>query len=277
MENSYILKARGRQFSELYLCFCGYQECRPGYAFGPAVRSNYVIHHILSGKGIYQAGRTSYELNAGQGFLICPETPTFYRADDAEPWTYLWIGFSGSRAAEYLSGIGLGKNQLTYRSEKGSQMHRIVLDMLKHNTYTTANQYRLESLLFAFFSTLSEDLDILSASDRTDGSLYVRKAMEFIQSNYANPIRITDIADYVCINRSYLYSLFRKELHMSPQEYLSNYRLTRAAELLIVTDLSVESVAFSCGYSDPLVFSKAFKLRNGITPSRYRQEKLNKT
>ena len=156
-------------------------------------------------------------------------------------------------------------------------MHRIVLDMLKHNTYTTANQYRLESLLFAFFSTLSEDLDILSASDRTDGSLYVRKAMEFIQSNYANPIRITDIADYVCINRSYLYSLFRKELHMSPQEYLSNYRLTRAAELLIVTDLSVESVAFSCGYSDPLVFSKAFKLRNGITPSRYRQEKLNKT
>ena len=85
-----------------------------------------------------------------------------------------------------------------------------------------------------------------------------------------NPIRVTDIADYVCINRSYLYTLFRKELHMSPQEYLSNYRLTRASELLIVTDLSVESVAFSCGYSDPLVFSKAFKAKTGQTPSRYR-------
>ena len=100
-----------------------------------------------------------------------------------------------------------------------------------------------------------------------NGSLYVRKAVEFIQTNYANPIRVTDIADYVCINRSYLYTLFRKELHMSPQEYLSNYRLTRASELLIVTDLSVESVAFSCGYSDPLVVSKAFKAKTGQTPS----------
>ena len=142
--------------------------------------------------------------------------------------------------------------------------------MLKHNTYTTANQFMLESLLYAFFSALSEDLDVVSVSGRSDGSLYVRKAVEFIQTNYANPIRVTDIADYVCINRSYLYTLFRKELHMSPQEYLSNYRLTRASELLIVTDLSVESVAFSCGYSDPLVFSKAFKAKTGQTPSRYR-------
>ena len=270
MENSYILKARGRQFSELYLCFCGYQECAPGYAFGPAVRSNYVIHYILKGKGIYRAEGASYTLEAGQGFLIRPDVQTFYQADEADPWSYLWIGFDGSRTAEYLAGLGLGENQLTYRSSKGNQLYRIVRDMLKHNTYTTANQFMLESLLYAFFSALSEDLVVVSVSGRSDGSLYVRKAVEFIQTNYANPIRVTDIADYVCINRSYLYTLFRKELHMSPQEYLSNYRLTRASELLIVTDLSVESVAFSCGYSDPLVFSKAFKAKTGQTPSRYR-------
>ena len=54
--------------------------------------------------------------------------------------------------------------------------------------------------------------------------------------------------DYVCVNRSYLYTLFRGELGVSPQEYMANYRLTRAAELLLITDLSVESVARSCGY-----------------------------
>ncbi|HJB27539.1 MAG TPA: helix-turn-helix transcriptional regulator, partial [Candidatus Blautia faecavium] len=90
-----------------------------------------------------------------------------------------------------------------------------------------------------------------------------------------NPIRITDIADYVCVNRSYLYTLFRNELKMSPKEYLANYRLTRAAELLVITDFSVESVAFSCGYQDPLVFSKAFKGKNGLTPSQYRKKELD--
>ena len=59
---------------------------------------------------------------------------------------------------------------------------------------------------------------------------------------------------------------------MPPQEYLTNYRLTQAAELLAITDISIESVALSCGYSDPLVFSKAFKAKNGITPSQYRRK-----
>lgn len=99
----------------------------------------------------------------------------------------------------------------------------------------------------------------------------MKKAVEFIQNNYCNPIHITDIADYVCINRSYLYTLFQKELGVSPQDYLSNYRLTQASELLVITDISIESVAFSCGYSDPLVFSKAFKAKYGTTPSRYRR------
>ena len=38
------------------------------------------------------------------------------------------------------------------------------------------------------------------------GNQYVKKAVSFIQSNYCNPIKVTDVADYVCINRSYLYT-----------------------------------------------------------------------
>ena len=275
MENSYILQAKRRQFSDLYLCFCGYEECLPGHSFGPAVRPNYIIHCILKGKGIYRAEGATYELGTGQGFLIEPGVQTFYQASQTDPWTYLWIGFDGIRAAEYLAGMGLGEKRLTYRSSHGNQLYKIVQNMLEHNTYTAANQFMLEGLLYEFFSTLAEDLDVMSSCGASGGSLYVRRAVEFIQTNYVTPIRVTDIANYVCINRSYLYTLFRKELNMSPQEYLSNCRLTRAAELLLITDLSIESVAFSCGYSDPLVFSKAFKAKNGKTPARYRQERLD--
>jgi transcriptional regulator GlxA family with amidase domain len=102
-------------------------------------------------------------------------------------------------------------------------------------------------------------------------NFYVSKALEFVQTHYAYPIRVSDIANYVCINRSYLYTLFEKALHVSPQEYLANFRLTRAAELLSSTALSVESVALSSGYRDPLVFAKAFKQKTGETPSQYRQ------
>ena len=96
--------------------------------------------------------------------------------------------------------------------------------------------------------------------------------MEFIQRNYCDPIKVTDVADYVCINRSYLYTLFENTLGMSPQQFLSTYRLTRAAEMLLLPQLPVESIALSCGYSDPLVFTKAFKQMKGMSPSVYRRE-----
>jgi len=66
--------------------------------------------------------------------------------------------------------------------------------------------------------------------------------------------------------------LFRRILNQSPQDYLTNYRLTRAAELLSVSDLPVGGVALSCGYQDPLVFGKAFKAKKGLTPSQYRKK-----
>ncbi len=274
MESSYILPPSERPFSDLYLYFCGYEECHPGHSFGPAVRPCYIIHYIVSGKGTYRVQGTVYELEAGQGFLITPGSQTFYQADKEDPWTYLWIGFDGNQAAQYLSGMGLGENHLTYRSNQGEQLKATVLSMLKHNTGAASNQFMLESLLYTFFSLLAEDLDVLLTPGAMAGSQYIRRATEFIRNNYCTPIRITDIADYVCINRSYLYTLFQKELHTSPQEYLTNYRLTRAAELLLITDLSVEGVALSCGYGDPLVFSKAFKAKNGMTPSQYRKSKL---
>ena len=109
------------------------------------------------------------------------------------------------------------------------------------------------------------------------GNEYVRKAIEFIQNNYARPIHVKDVADYVNINRGYLYSLFKSETNMSPQEYLSNLRLTRAAEQLNTTNYSIEVIATSNGYGDPVVFTKAFKKMHGISPSKYRQTTVERS
>lgn len=277
MEDSYVLRITDRKFTDLYLCFCGYAKCEPLHSFGPAVRPNYIIHYILKGKGKYCVGNTQYELDAGQGFLIEPEVQTFYQADQNDPWTYLWVGFGGTHAKEYLKDIGLNHNQLTYRCSEASALKSIVIDMLKNNTSTIANQFLLQSLLYSFFTILSKDLTASLPSGQEETNRYIKQAIEYIQNNYSYNIHITDIANYVCINRSYLYSLFRQYVNMSPQDYLTNYRLTRATELLTTTKLSIEGVALSCGYRDPLVFAKAFKSKNGSTPSHYRKQVQRET
>ena len=111
MEDSYVLKVKERQFSDLYLCFCGYADCSAGHSFGPAVRPNYIIHYIMKGRGSYTVDGIRYELEEGQGFLIQPGVQTFYQADESTPWSYLWVGFDGARAEEYMQGLGLGESR----------------------------------------------------------------------------------------------------------------------------------------------------------------------
>jgi len=59
---------------------------------------------------------------------------------------------------------------------------------------------------------------------------------------------------------------------VSPQEFLTTYRLTRAKEQLALTNTAVSAIAQSVGYRDPLVFSKAFKNLVGMTPIQYRRQ-----
>ena len=272
MEDSYVLQLQDRKFKDIYLMSCGYAKCDPLHSFGPAVRPNYIIQFVLDGHGIYQVGDEVYELSAGQGFLIEPEVLTFYQADAKDPWTYLWIGFNGEKAREFMKDIGLNSQKLIFRSQHADKLKDIVIRMLKNNTYSVTSQFILEGLLYTFLSVLTQDIEISFSSEKERENLYIRKAIEYIQNTYSNNIKVTDIASYVCINRSYLYTLFQKNIGMSPQEYLANYRLTRAAELLDVTDLPIGSVAMSCGYRDPLVFSKAFKGKKGMSPSQYRKK-----
>ena len=277
MENSYVLQAKNRKFSEFYLCYCGYARCEPLHSFGPAVRPNYLIHLILDGKGIFRVGEVQYELGAGQGFLIEPEVQTFYQADKDSPWTYLWIGFGGSRAREYLRDIGLGNGSGIFRCGETGKLKHMLIDILKKNTYTVENDFYRESFLYSFFAVLSGSIEGENISREETENIYVREALEYIQNNYHYGIRVSDISDYVGISRGYLHTLFTKNLNQSPQEYLVNYRITRAEELLSVTDLSIEGVAQSCGYSDPLVFSKLFKKKTGKTPSLYRKSDWEET
>ena len=198
---------------------------------------------------------------------------TFYQADKDDPWTYLWVGFNGSRSQEYLADIGLGSNHKIFQCEDTSGLRQLLVEILKKNTYTVENDFYREGFLYTFFGLLSGNIKGENISRHETENLYVRKALEYIQNNYHYGIRVSDIADYVGVTRGYLHTLFTRTLDQSPQEYLVNYRITRAQQLLEITDLAVEGVAQSCGYSDPLVFSKLFKKKTGKTPSAYRRER----
>lgn len=272
MEKAYKLEFAGEQTGSLYVNCCGLSRTESLHSFGPALKPHYLIHYILSGRGKFSIGGEEYPLEAGYGFLITPDELAFYQADEEEPWTYVWVGFSGTQAAEYIENIGLSVRQPVFKSEASEELYRIVKDMMEHNTFGLSNDLRRNGQLGVFLSVIAEGSRVERVNEADRANIYVRKAVSFIQSNYCNPIKVTDVAEYVCINRSYLYTLFQNSLGMSPQQFLTTFRITKATELLQLTALPIESIALSCGYRDPLVFAKAFRQMKKMSPSNYRKE-----
>lgn len=275
MEKAYKLEFSGEKTGSLFVNNCGLSKTEPFHSFGPAIKPHYLIHFVLSGKGKFSIGGKEYFLERGYGFLILPEELAFYQADEEDPWTYIWVGFSGNMAGKLISSMGLSVSTPVFKSEKEKELYRAVVDMMEHNTFGIANELRRTGQLNLFLSLIAESAHIEEKGEADRADAYVKRAVEFILGNYCNPIKVTDVADYVCINRSYLYTLFHKTMGMSPQQFLSTFRITKAAELLEVTSLPVESIALSCGYSDPLVFSKSFKQMKKMSPSAYRKEMKN--
>ena len=118
--------------------------------------------------------------------MIEPEVLTFYQADAKDPWTYLWIGFQGEKAQEFMKDIGLNSQKLIFRSKHAEKLKEIVVSMLKNNTYSVTSQFILEGLLYTFLSVLTEDIEITFSSEKERENLYIRKAIEYIQNTYSN-------------------------------------------------------------------------------------------
>ncbi len=272
MEKAYKLEFAGEKTGSLYVNCCGCSKTEPLHSFGPALKPHYLIHYVLSGKGKLSIGETVYPLEAGYGFLITPEELAFYQSDEENPWTYVWVGFSGTSAEEYVKSIGLSVTHPVFKSDRSDELYQIVRDMMEHNTFGIADDLRRNGQLGIFLSIIAEGVPVTEKNESDRANIYVRKAVEFIQGNYCNPIKVTDVADYVCINRSYLYTLFQNSLGISPQQFLMTFRIAKATELLQLTTLSVESVALSCGYQDPIVFTKAFRQMKKMSPSAYRKD-----
>ena len=272
MEDSYVLQLLKPKFKDFHLCFCGFAECEPLHSYGPATRPNYILHYVMEGKGIYQVGETKYQLKGGQVFLIEPESLTFYQADKKDPWSYLWVGFCGTEAQRFVRDLGLNSRQLTCECRYGEELKEIVFEMLQHTHSTVENLYYLQGKLYQFFSVLARGIEIQQYADDTKESIHVQEAIAYIKNHYSQKITVEDIANHLALNRSYLYTIFKNRLGISPKDFLTEFQISRGKEQLTLTDLSVEEIAVSCGYRNSLAFGKAFKQKTGMTPSQYRNE-----
>ena len=280
MEKNYKFDVfRSDKNIDLTLFQYGWENCAPLHSYGPAKRNHYLFHFIFGGKGYLSsndsAGQTHlYKLEANQGFLICPGQVNTYYADEKTPWEYAWLEFDGVKALEYMEMAGLGWDRPVYhlkKREEGALLKEELMAIVDNPYRSSINQI---GHLYLFFDALirsSVNRKTMVQSGKMRDT-YIKEAISFIEMNYGRAISVEDIADFCNINRSYLNRLFKESTGKTLQNFLMYYRMNRAAELLKVSELTVNEIGKRCGYQNQLHFSRAFNTIFGLSPMQWKKK-----
>lgn len=284
MQNLIFSIFPNQNFVDLGLFQFGWERCTPAHSFGPAARNHYLFHYILSGTGTLMADDSkgvtqTYSIKSMQGFMIFPNQITTYVADKQLPWEYVWLEFDGLRVKSLLDTIGLSLDKPVYHARNKSLREDMANEMLYISRHKDESPFHLIGHLYLFLDYL-----LRSAADEQleHGSklreFYIHEALTYIEHNFQNEITIEDIAGVCGLNRTYFGKIFKEALGKTPQEFLLNYRMLKAAELLKLTSLSIGDVGLAVGYANQMHFSRAFKNNYGISPREWRyQNNINNT
>ncbi len=245
-------------YADIFPTELGTEVCAPGHRFGPYIRKYYLIHTVVSGRGTYTVEGKTYHLTAGDSFIIPPEVPTVYQADETDPWEYIWIGFN--------AGIVLPP-QFTQHVWHDPQVTALFNRALQDCQPRQGREARLCSFLWQLVAMM----EAKNRCDEPKNSQYVRRAKAIMRSQFVYGIQVADVAERIGLERSYFSNLFKKETGISPQTYLINIRMRRAAVLLKNRNVTPGIVALSVGYPDVFSFSRMFRRYYGASPSEYKK------
>ncbi len=239
---------------------------------------------IKKGTADFLIGSERYILGAGTGIFI--NSQVIHRFEAAESVIIPNIVFSPSMVAP--------EDSLIYRKyirpvlDSAAECQIFSADNPAHGeilcaladifaVQETENgcEIKTEELLLKLWRLLYENMDVTEgiwapqASARTQAQLQIM--LQYIHKNYPNQISLDDIAETVALGKSSVLSIFHRNIHTSPINYLVHYRLKRAAKLLVTTQNSVSAIARDTGFENVGYFCRKFKETFHLTPGEYRR------
>ncbi|WP_217560848.1 AraC family transcriptional regulator [Paenibacillus sp. GbtcB18] len=264
----------------LHVLFSGESQTNPLHRLGPKVYDYFLIHTVISGRGRFTAAGRELLLGPGDSFCIAPEQLVGYEADEADPWRYCWLAVTGAEAAAHMRKAGFTPEQpvihTAHAGRRVPALFRRLQRALRHKSGTASLRALgyLHLLLAEYADAARPPLpEPGKAHSRSRTEVTVQQMLHYLSAQYAEDISIESMAEALGYNRAYLSRLFREHTGQTPVSFLSKLRVDKARQLLRERlELTIEQIAFSVGFRDPLYFSKQFRRWYGLSPTDYRSD-----
>lgn len=189
--------------------------------------------------------------------------------------TSLLAGYAGSLIeTKYITPLTTSSVELL-PIFRGTELCDKILDELKYSFELSDKDYGYEIQLRGILSKIWLQLLKLPIQGNVKsfaGDSKLKIMMEYIYNNYADKLRVSDIAACAFVSERECYRIFNQTLHITPNEYLTEYRVSVASRLLTQSEESVTNIGMLCGFGSSSIFGKVFKAKTGYTPVEYRKK-----
>lgn len=252
----------------------GEYYCYAGSSTRRANMRSYLIMLTLSGHEVLHYQNVRYEMGPGTFYWIdCMLPHHFYTLSLDQPRHAMWVHLYGPTAEFYYRQfLRMNGNSVVCRLPEGSSVVDDIKQLIRlyHN-----NSESLEVDIAASALATSIVAACIQATTAQQVPASIPKAVlsarSFMSLNYHQSITLDSLAAQFSVSKYHLQKQFKRYIGLSPVEFLTHIRMTRAKELLRTTDNTVGEIAQEVGFSSVSSFTRLFRTHENTTPSSYRK------
>jgi AraC-like DNA-binding protein len=225
---------------------------------------------IANGQGVFETKTSSQQITEGTVFFLFPGVWHRYKPDKQSGWEEYWIGFNGNYPETLMNKGFFNREHPFIHTGHDESLQSLLHQLIEKVDYGNTGYQQIASgialqilgLLHTRAAAENNQAGALSAS--------IEKAKFLIMESVADKIDMHQLARKLTMGYSNFRKQFKKEMGLSPNQYLLDIRDKKAKELLTSTDLNINEIAYRTGFESIYHFSKFFKLKNKISPSSFR-------
>ena len=236
-------------------------------------KESYILFYTLRGAGLIEQDGNHVTLSTGQALLLnCRTAQSYCTAPGQSCWHHYWVHLDGAGVAA-MEPLLLPDKKLTPVQLTGVRMQELfelVLEQMELGTVDSMVQTGLA--LHEMLALCAQSL--FAQAEMTTNRQLILQAAETLRKNYRQELSLADLLSSAHMSKSYFLRLFRRYMGTTPYNYLVNFRITQAKELLVLTDHSISEIAQEAGFGDASNFSTRFAKATGQSPMQYRKSTL---
>lgn len=266
----FVPQPQGRETLLYYPISVGYFDCKPSYGVQRNVFSSFLLLVMLTGSMSYQTRHSRGTARAGQVLLLDCNAPHSYAAQGKCSFTF--VHFAGGQSRELYDEIERTCSNLIPMPDP-NELHEAIGEMLASmRSDRRMNEGEASALIYRMLMKLLEHSG--ATGEGGSGNPMVDRAIAYIQSHLTDKLSVEEIASSVGYSASYFSHMFAEETGMSPYQFVVKSRVEEAQQLLKTTRLTVQEIAFHCGFNSAANFCYTFRRLCGLSPHEYRRQPL---